>query len=237
MTLNQVIRRIQTLTTDHKQIRSFQQNKLSQEFLNDKTTRYPCALLQGTDGSISTANKSVSLSFRLFLLDLVHVSEDTKSNELDVQSDMLSVAMDLVAQMNYPGFDDWILSTDNNLQLLAEEQNDMVAGCYFDFSLRAMFTQNVCQVPTTLTDYSPIDTDMKQVYDETYLANGSEGSTLTIPAIKGKKILLIIRENNPLYKVSNSPESTEYTWDLTDIGLGTPVNPAGERFLILYRNL
>lgn len=68
-----------------------------------------------------------------------------------------------------------------------------------------------------------------------YVATGTEGSTLTIPQLLGYDILLILRESGPLYEVGASPDSSEFTWDETDIVLGAPVGGAGERFLILYK--
>jgi hypothetical protein len=68
-----------------------------------------------------------------------------------------------------------------------------------------------------------------------YVATGSEGATLTIPSLAGYEILLIMREGGPIYEVGSSPDSSEFTWDDTDIVLGAAVNMAGERFLILYR--
>lgn len=68
-----------------------------------------------------------------------------------------------------------------------------------------------------------------------YIATGAEGSTLTIPTIAGYEILLIMRESGPIFEVGSSPDSSEFTWNDTDIGLGAPVGGAGERFLILYR--
>lgn len=236
MTLNQVIKRIQTLALDHKQVRNFYQGLVT-DFLTDKTTLYPSAFLQFVNGSLSTAGKAMSVTYRLYLLDLVHLSQDTKANEQDVQSDMIQVMMDLVAQMNYPGFDDWRLSPDNQVTIYAENENDFTTGCSIDFTLRTMFTQNICQVPTVFNEFTPTDTDMKTLYDIEFISDGTEGYTLTIPGIKGKRIMLITRGNNILYKVSNNPASSEYTWDETTITLGVPVNPAGgERFLILYRN-
>lgn len=234
MTLNAIIRRIKTLALDHKQVRNFYQGML-QDFLADKTTQYPSAFLQFTGGNLSTTTKALSISYRLFLLDLVHLSEDTKGNELDVQSDMLQVMMDLMAQMYYPGFSDWALSTDNQVQLLAEEENDFVGGCYIDFSIRSPFTQNICQVPTIFDDFNPIDTTMKDLYDIPYTADGTEGAAVVIAALKGKKVLFITRDNAILYPVSNNPDTTEFTFDGTTIGLGTNLI-AGNRLLILYRN-
>lgn len=68
-----------------------------------------------------------------------------------------------------------------------------------------------------------------------YVATGSEGSTLTIPALLGYEILLIMRESGPLFEVGSSPLSNQFTWNDTDIGLGAAVGGAGEEFLILYR--
>lgn len=68
-----------------------------------------------------------------------------------------------------------------------------------------------------------------------YVATGAEGSTLTIPEIAGYDILLIVRESGPIFEVGTSPDSSEFTWDDTDIVLGAAVGGAGERFLILYK--
>jgi hypothetical protein len=72
-----------------------------------------------------------------------------------------------------------------------------------------------------------------------YVAPPNTGSTITIAALAGKKVLLVVRENVALHPVSNNPASSEFVWDGTNINLGLPVNPEsnpGERFLILYRN-
>lgn len=73
------------------------------------------------------------------------------------------------------------------------------------------------------------------VKSKLYTATGSEGDTLTIPEVQGKQILAIFRESGPIWETGSSPDSSQYTWDDTDIVLGAPVNMAGERFNILYR--
>lgn len=237
MTLNQVVKRIRTVAESHKQVRTFGIGLVS-DFLNDHTTKYPAVFLQDTGGRISLTGHATTLSYRLFFLDLVHQSEDAKVNELDVQSDMLSIAQDILSQMNNGTLNDWAISGDNAVQYVVENESDMLAGCIVDISVRIMFKQNVCAVPSSLLliDLPQTDTDMKQVYDFTYVADGTEQKNLYLPIVTGKKILLIIKENNPLFKVSNNPGSTEYIWDYTNIGLGVNTQP-GERFLILYRNI
>lgn len=69
-----------------------------------------------------------------------------------------------------------------------------------------------------------------------YVATGSEGSTLTISELAGMEILLVVRESGPLFEVNAAPDSSEFTWDNTNIGLGAPTN-TNERFLIHYRKV
>lgn len=240
MTFNNVISRIMAIALAHKQVRNFYSG-LVQDFTTDHTTRYPSVFLERTGGNISTDGAATTLRFRMHIMDLVHVSQDSKQNELDVQSDMISIAMDIIAQMNSGNYQDWRLSIENNLELVVEESGDMYAGVIIDFSLRIIFTQDLCQIPSDLIIIIPPDVDMKLVYDVKYVADGNEGSTLTtegvspmIPEINGKKILLITREYAPIYKVSALPNQTEFTWNDVIIGLGLPTI-AGERFLFLYR--
>lgn len=234
MTLNQVIDRIKRLSLGHKQVRTFKKGLVS-DFLADKTIKYPAVFLQDNGGTISLSGHATSLSYRIWFVDLVHVSEATKDNEQDVHSDMVSIAMDLLAQMNNGQFDDWAISSDNSLQLVVENDGDMFAGVTVDFTVRIMFEQNICQVPTDIIDYTPTDESMKFLYDVSYTATGSEGTTLSIPDIVGKKILFITRGSAIIYKTSSAPTSSEYMWNDTVITLGAATNP-NERFLILYRN-
>lgn len=234
MTLLQVIRRIESLATGHKQVRTFRKGLLGDLFA-DKTALYPAACLQDLGGSISLSGHATTINYRLFVSDLVHVSADAKTNEEDVISDAASIIMDLLAQMNNGNYDDWKISSDNTLQFFVESENDLHAGCSIDFSVRIMYEQNVCQVPTEITEFIPTDNDMKFIYDEKYTATGSEGTTLSIPAITGKKVVFLTRESAVLYPVSNLPDAAEYVWTGSVLQLGAATN-IGDRFLILYRN-
>lgn len=235
MTLNQIIKRIREISLAHNQLRNFYFG-VPTDFLTDKTTRYASAFLQDTSGSIDPGGNVVTVGFKLFLLDLVHVAAESKDNELDVQSDMMSIAMDLIAEMNHSSYTDWKISASNPLTIVREQLDDLIAGAVVDFTISFPWDQSLCEVPTdSLPGVLTIYTD-KSVFDLKYVATGTEGSTITPPEVAGKKILLIIRENNPIFKVSINPDPAEFTWDNTNIGLGTPVSGAGERFLILYRD-
>jgi hypothetical protein len=153
MTFNQLINRVKTIAESHKQVQRFAHGFLS-DFLTDKTDQYPAVFLQDNGGSVSINNRAAEFNFKMFVVDLTHVSEETKYNEVDVQSDMISVVLDLLAQFSRPEFSDWRVSSDNSIQLLAEEGDDMYAGCVVDISITTIYTQNVCAVPTTITEYA-----------------------------------------------------------------------------------
>lgn len=161
MTYNQIIRRLKYIATSHKQIRAFRKG-LVQDFLTDKTLKYAAVFLQDNNGIISSSTHQATFNFRIFFIDLVHVSEDTKTNEDDVISDMISVALDFFAQASYGTYSDWKLSATDNFQIVTEYDNDMLAGVYVDFSVSVIYSQNVCQVPSQI-DYNEEDKIAKEV--------------------------------------------------------------------------
>jgi hypothetical protein len=238
MTLNQILKRIKLIALSHRQVRSYKRG-FATDFFTDQKTKYPAVLLQDNGGSISISGGATSISFRMFILDLVHVSQNAKDNEEDVLSDTLSIAMDLIAQMNANDYSDWRISVDNSIELIKENDNDLNAGVVVDFTIRTPFTQNICAVPSDLEiEINPDVMSDKLVYYMVYDATGAEGTTLTvdhIPAVIGKKLLIVTRSSFALTPVSNLPDSTQYTWDNETFELSNQLN-TGERILFVYRN-
>jgi hypothetical protein len=240
MTYNQVITRLRLIALAHKQVRSFQRGLVT-DFLSVKTTKYSGIFLQDSAGVVGLSTHQFTFNFRAWFLDMVHVSEDSNENEQDVISDEFSIILDYFAELNR--YTDWKISGTNNAQIQVEYDNDMLAGWYVDFSVSSIYDQNVCEVPTNDINLPPpTETDMN-VYDLIYPATGDEGTTLDtsdpdspLHVLNGKKILLVTREYSPLYRVSNLPNTTEYTWNNAAIVLGLSVYGPGERFLFLYRN-
>lgn len=244
MTLNQVIQRIKILAGAHKQLKYFDRPASITDALNDKIVSYPACLSLTIPGSnIDVVNKAVTFSFRLFFLDVINTSSDALVNEQDVQSDMLAVAMDILAQMDYGAYTDWKINAAAPVVFVTDSENDRVAGATVDISIVTPWYKNVCAVPADSFTFPIFDKDMKPVYDLVYTASGNEGTTLTIQSLAGKTILMLVRETFIQYEVQafNENKATEFLWSASDhplinINLGAPANP-GERFLILYRNL
>lgn len=146
MTLNQIISRVRSIALAHKQVRTFKYGLVTDQ-LSEKTLEYPAVFLQDNGGTISLRRHTTTINYKLFFVDLVHVSQDTKTNETDVHSDMISVAMDILAQLNHGIYTDWRISNDNNLQLVVEQDGDMHAGVVVDVTISTIYTQNTCAAP------------------------------------------------------------------------------------------
>lgn len=234
MTLNQVKNRIETIVQAHRQVRSYDAQLLQQDFNNEQKSQYPAVQLRIENGLISPGRHVSTVDFIITFEDLVHVAQDTNQNDWDVVSDMISIAEDIMTQINNPAYNDWRISGDNNFRVIAEDGNDLTAGIELRFTASWMYPQNRCLIPSDLVVINIQDMDSK-VYDLIYVATGAEGNTLSLSTLLGKKILLITREMSPIYKVNANPDPAEFTWNNTNIFLGTITNP-GDRFLIIYRN-
>jgi len=147
MTLNQIIDRIKKISLAHKQLNNFYFG-FTTDFLTDKTTVYPSAFLNDNGGNIDVAGKQVTYNFKIYLLDLVNIVAETSSNELEVQSDMMSVGLDLLAEFEHSSYTDWKLGFGNTFLLVQEAFDDMIAGVQIDFSITVMYTRDTCAVPT-----------------------------------------------------------------------------------------
>jgi hypothetical protein len=150
MTLNQVITRVRTLAESHKQLNGFDFGDVV-DFLSKGDVKYPACYAEMSNSVLNRAERQTTYNFRIWLCDLVNVSDEAKGNELEVQSDLTSIAEDLIAMLTYPGFSDWDISFVSPIQYYNEKFEDMVSAAAMDVSISVRFNSNRCQVPTSLT--------------------------------------------------------------------------------------
>ena len=152
MTLNQLIKRIQTIAEAHEQINTFLFGDIDDALRNDVI--YPACFMPYPSESVSGHDATMSCS--LFVMDRViqgGSTSDNTLNELEVNSDMRSVAKDLMAQFLYQKFSPtWNVSKDFTLTLINEVELDYLAGVQLSFSIKLPYTADRCIVPTTF-DY------------------------------------------------------------------------------------
>jgi hypothetical protein len=151
MTLNQVIKRIETIALSHKQLNTFRSGGDLMAFLRGGDLVYPACVVQFLPGSISRAQKYTTYRLAIYLCDLVNVSKDTKSNELEVQSDLTSIAEDLTAMLYNPIYTDWDISEQASLEYAFDDKEDITVCAILTLDIHTYYDANRCQVPTTLT--------------------------------------------------------------------------------------
>lgn len=244
LTYNSVRNRIRNTCKAHKLINSFYFARY-EDLVEEKNFNYPCIFVQSKGGTVSQGRHESSIDFRMFVLDRTFVSMDSTDNEADVISDTIGIAEDIVSQLVRMGNvnTDMQLSITSNFEILLEKDSDVTAGIYFDFTIRILFYQNVCAVPSDI----PIDPgdDMKETYDVDWIAPADILDNIysfAVPDdVKGKKVHVVSRSNFVMYRSTKLNEdgtpnvdSMEYHFDGISITYGTPIMP-GERTLILYR--
>ena len=144
-TLNQIVKKIGDLASTHKQIKSFYFGDLPDYLSRGTDNVYPSLYYDLTGANIS--GNTLSLNFSLYFFDRM-LAEGT--NETEVLSDMLEVAQDIVAQLNYQNFDFDIL-TSVGLNFFTEDTPDLLAGVRADITLELPYLYNRCVVPTSYT--------------------------------------------------------------------------------------
>ena len=100
-TLNQINELLEGIATAHQQINSYGIGDLYDLVANGAVT-YPLMFTVINPGQIQ--GKQMSLNLSLLFMDLVHKDQH---NELEVLSDQLQIATDVVAQLRAPLYEDF----------------------------------------------------------------------------------------------------------------------------------
>jgi hypothetical protein len=239
MTLNQIVYQIKSIALSHKMIKSFFEGQVTDR-LNDKGTKYPCCFLTLRNGSYDSSRGASIFNFSLVVVDLVNISKDTKKNQLDVESDSLQTLQDLFTQFSRPEYEGWRISESNSFNIIYEGDNDLHGGASLDLSISTRYSRDACglhsnNVYQSIFNFANNGQLMKTglTFDLTYVANGNEGSSITLPLLIGKGILLVVRENSVLFENSGVLSSNEFSFFNGTITFGVPLN-INEKILILY---
>lgn len=149
MTLNQVIKRLETLALSHKQVNHFAFGDPI-AWLEEGDVNYAACFAECTNVTISKQQKQTIYSFRIWFCDLVHIGKDSRDNEQEVMSDLMSVAEDYVAMLNHTDYQyDWNIGSSYASQFWKEKFKDLVVAVSVDVQIGTEYTSNRCQVPST----------------------------------------------------------------------------------------
>ena len=151
MTLNQIVQRIKAIAEAHEQINTFMFGDIDDALRSDVT--YPACFMSYPNETISGTDNNMTCD--LFFMDRTVQGgsiTDKTDNELEVSSDMRSVAQDIFAQLQYQKFNPtWQVSKDSTITLTNEREVDYLAGAQLSFTIKLPYLANRCEVPTTYT--------------------------------------------------------------------------------------
>lgn len=152
-TLNQIVQNLNEIANKHLQIHAFKFGD-PHEFYTSGTA--DCAESWVQPQTVLVTRNTSTFSFRMWLLDGVRRGE---INETEVQSDMVLIAGDFIAQMQSPDYD-WVVSfaDSQTLNFVTEHSPYKWSGVWFDFDIKLKTPRDICRIPfsSTLTIYPTI---------------------------------------------------------------------------------
>lgn len=211
LTLNQVIKRLETLALSHRQINHFFIGDID-EFLDDADVVYPALFCEIKPSRNSRTERLTTFNFRFYFLDLVGVSSESLRNEWEVKSDMTSVALDYLAMLMYTGYqDEWDIATEASMEFRDYQLHDLASGVSIDVGVSVRFAADRCQVPADNVEFENSNNDML-VQNYVYVGTGAENDTLTVGTLANKKILLLLKGDKTLVPTTGTPTPNEYSY-------------------------
>jgi hypothetical protein len=206
LTLNQVIHIIRTLAVAHKQINHFRLGEILEANVNGEVL-YPACFCEILPGFIDRSTHTQRFGFRLNLLDLVKVSEDTEGNEQEALSDMHSVASDMVSMLMNSDYD-WDVVQNSTVNPLTEYLDDLTAGCFVEVGIDVPFLADRCQVPQEDVEFEePFDMPRTRILP--YEGTGSEGTTFSPTDLAGKIVIAVYRAGSYKRSITTVPTDSD----------------------------
>ena len=145
MTLNQIIKKIQTAAESHKMVGKFgvgQQSNLTVE----NVEYYPLVWLYPDGFNLSTTGNLMTYNFALLVMDRVFESE---SNVIEVLSDTAQIIADVFALIDDNTQDDeyFELVVTSNASPFYDAKTDILSGYAINFQVNTPYLFNTCVVP------------------------------------------------------------------------------------------
>ena len=228
LTLKQITTRLESLAKAHRQINTVFIGDLD-DFLstNNADAIYPaCVITVMNDSTVDVANMAFKYSFRIQFFDLLNVAKDSQLNELELQSDLASIAGDFIAMLNYNEYlHSWQVPDTYTLKIASYQLQDVCVGCYFDLPISAFYLTDRCQVPT---DGVTFEADKRQqiiVNDVVVMTENNTNkinninyvaidnvSTLLLPELINREIIMLFMGDKLLTATASNPTPNQYIY-------------------------
>ena len=143
MTLNQIIKIIQTEAEKHKQVNKFAVGA-EFDFAVAQVEFYPIVWLMPNGFNFSTENRVVDYQFSIMVMD--RTFEDS-SNTIEVLSDTALIVIDLITLLKRRN-ENFEIIVANTAEPFYDSGSDVVAGHAIDITIRTAYLESYCDIPT-----------------------------------------------------------------------------------------
>ena len=243
MTLNQVVKKLEQLALSHQQINHFYFGDIV-EWLANGELRYPCCFAEINKSEINKDDKQTKYNFDIWFLDLQDSNTDKDSNEVDLMSDLTSIAEDYLAMLNYTGYQDLLtINTSYELEYFREKFEDLTVAVRTNVIIGVDYLSDRCAVPADDVVFEPgspfetITFNQDSVLKYVYVGTASETVTKIIPELINKTLLLVfVGQNLSTPSGLPVPSMQEYYFDATTGSITLPLElQQFQKLQILYR--
>ena len=143
MTLNQIIKTIQTKAESHKMVGKFAVGA-DFDFAVDEVKYYPIVWLVPNGFTFNTDTRLVSYQFALMVMDRTF---ESSSNTIEVLSDTAGIIIDIVTLLKRTDAD-FEIQVGGNAEPFYDSRTDVVAGHVIDFTIDTAYLESYCDIPT-----------------------------------------------------------------------------------------
>lgn len=140
MTLNQLVAAIQAIGENHAMIKKTFQGTIV-DFLSTENL-YPAMLFDVTGANINGSEQSID--FEMYFFD--RIAQDL-NNEMEVLSDQLRIAQDVISAMRDQN-NKYELSDTIPISFFVDDTGDVLGGVRLDISINLGYISNRCVIPT-----------------------------------------------------------------------------------------
>jgi hypothetical protein len=143
MTLSNLIGKLKQIQANHPMLNTFGEGNIYDYVDNGGEIVYPVMWVITKPSTLvkTSLRYNISMLFGDLLLE-------DKSNRLQVQSDMMQIALDVVSKLNFDNEYNFNIDTNVNIDFFQERFDDFTAGAICDITIIDPSPLDLCQIPT-----------------------------------------------------------------------------------------
>lgn len=143
MTLSELVAKIKAIQEAHPMIRTFGEGDIYDYVDNGGEIEYPVLWTVIRPAQYATS----VIRYRVVLLFADLLTED-KSNRLQIQSDQMLVALDVLGKLKLDTAYSFNTSTNSTIEFFQERFDDFTAGVSIEIEISSPVPLNFCAIPT-----------------------------------------------------------------------------------------